>query len=516
MNFRHKLIVVSLLSTLLCSASYSSNTIDLEKINQQREINMVLKQRKQKSTTATNNTSEAATLSVLYCYHPADLIEGSAIIHIPQSGFTPVSIGPLDDTLFPKTFNERKDLSRVWRGKPSESTVVWNEKQQKYMPITTGLWLKREYIIAPNKNIPLYSHTEAYLSAIQLTSGSGFLSLVTDKQNFSFTINPSFSPSFPPPLNASKLLNEDKLADPLAQYAYNTVSVNEGYTPEDCIKKIQNMHDTNSPLIANTSFSDLPSIPLMVHTLWLSNDEFSDQRVHWLATSMNSCNAENGWQHILWVLNRTTEIEAIKNRLRDFGLKTETNVEIKEFSELNSSYQTQISNLAEQRDFSSASHIASFEILNKFGGVVRSTGLEILHNLAHYNRSFDLYLGLDQVTTYLPATELMASIPGHPIIQKTLELIQRNLNTLSCPSYLTEIPSDINASDALSGSVILGTAIMNTTSTLRDIVLPARIFCSILKADSKGEAPTSYADAHVTLCPDVMAVNHSTRYGGTH
>ena len=487
-----------------CVASSADNS-GLE-IAQKRELNMVLAQRKSKQPVMIENTTgQPVSFLVTCCLHASEIKDDTQTSNIdandcpflinPSDPFGSINVNAFDETLFPIYPAQNKNVMTAAVKNPTESTA---------------LWLQREYTIKAGESLKLIPHEFSYLSRIKLNTPSTTVRLDTLKNgNFKLTVIGDFKPFYPVSPGATDFSDlASKRSLPLIDFFKSTVCPAEGFVPAAYIQKLQDLYDMHASLINTTSFSAATRISLIMHSVWPSDDAYSEQHIKWLLTSMQSCKPSNGWKHIMWVKGGAA-LSQLNDQLHELGLDPAASIEIKDIKEIVSPLQTNIAELIQSGDFVGASRLLRLVLLNQNGGVFRGADVEVLHDLAHYHRAFDLYTGLDHDTAFLPAMGILAAAPNHPTIAAALALIQRNLAPTQRPAYVSAAPQDADVATLTCGGAVLATAIMKSDSVLNDIVLPPRILCPMIAPGSTG-----YPDASVRLFPDVMAINHSKRYGG--
>jgi len=80
--------------------------------------------------------------------------------------------------------------------------------------------------------------------------------------------------------------------------------------------------------------------------------------------------------------------------------------------------------------YAKASDMLRLIVINKYGGIYQDLDYEIYQpdKVINYMKAFDLFLGFDNEYVAYIGNAFIASHKNHPVINKALELVQRNLN----------------------------------------------------------------------------------------
>lgn len=169
----------------------------------------------------------------------------------------------------------------------------------------------------------------------------------------------------------------------------------------------------------STSSADAQhKIPLMTHT-FLSTKKtagaalLSEDQKQWFATSID---ALPEWQHILWVTEDPTSISP-----EDLG-NLAGRVEVRSIDAFSLPCVAEINKLLEFGLNKHASAMFRYAVLAKQGGVVRDLDTEIMQDLTPLNSMFLFYAGFDLFQRI--DSRFIASMPGHPVIRKALDLVK--------------------------------------------------------------------------------------------
>ncbi len=138
-------------------------------------------------------------------------------------------------------------------------------------------------------------------------------------------------------------------------------------------------------------------IPRIIHQIWLGSDV--PQKFHEM---MNSWKGWKGWTYILWT---DKDVESLNLYNRD-------------------SYEKAY-NFGERAD------ILRYELLKKFGGLYVDVDFACLDPefFQFANQQYDFYVGIEPIE-HEPISccnALMASAPGHPLIQKIVRGVEKNI-----------------------------------------------------------------------------------------
>lgn len=158
-------------------------------------------------------------------------------------------------------------------------------------------------------------------------------------------------------------------------------------------KKFEALYNQHIPLL--TQDKNAPTrIPKIVHQIWLGG-EVPEEFVLWMSTWMNM----EGWEYKLW---RDSDVEK-------FSLH---NKELYENA----------------KDYGEKADILRYEILFQEGGLYVDVDFENVRPdlFDQLNKSFDFYAGLEPMEHRQPVNSpivgnaIIASIPGHPILEKVI------------------------------------------------------------------------------------------------
>lgn len=184
-------------------------------------------------------------------------------------------------------------------------------------------------------------------------------------------------------------------------------------------------------------------IPAISHRIWLTADTMPKEipevdLKHVINTIKLMNNSFFKWQHIIWTNKPAIKLSSLK-RLKDYG------VEIMDIAllgkELN---QKNLEIMLSKNSFSEASDLIRYLALKKYGGVYVDTDFELLKPIDNLMQQFDFiaaehlyyYYSNDSAFDTLGSAFIAASA-SNPIIIKTVEIIERNLNVKNLPKYIS-------------------------------------------------------------------------------
>jgi mannosyltransferase OCH1-like enzyme len=175
-------------------------------------------------------------------------------------------------------------------------------------------------------------------------------------------------------------------------------------------------------------------IPLITHKVWVTSDDkpvsLPNYYLRWLENSIKHNKVEDGWVHYLWIES--------KDKLPELAQKLENHpyIKVKELKDLDHEFVT--GNLYKEaikkKKFGKASDIIRLELLRLFGGYYLDTDYELFQSLKPYSKAYDLIMGVEPMSVLL-CNAFMGARPDHPVINKSLEMIQRNHST-EAPNYI--------------------------------------------------------------------------------
>lgn len=151
-------------------------------------------------------------------------------------------------------------------------------------------------------------------------------------------------------------------------------------------------------LPSKTKYQEAPIIPKVIHQIWLGKNPIPKNYQYYASTWKKF---HPTWEYKLW-----TEKDIVNENFGSMDLYY-----------LAGSYQ-------ERAD------IIRYEILKKYGGVYVDTDIECLSSYDELNHKYDFFAGMEspvinKFVVSIP-NSLIGSIPGHPVIEKTIEDLRKN------------------------------------------------------------------------------------------
>lgn len=200
-----------------------------------------------------------------------------------------------------------------------------------------------------------------------------------------------------------------------------------------------------------------PRIPKVIHQIWLGSpvpEKFKEFQESWQKLHPD-------WTYKLWTDEDVKHMKLYNRVLYDASI-----------------------NYGEKSD------ILRYEILYREGGVYADFDYECLKPLDLFNHCYDFYIGIQPLDTYKVqlGIGLIGSIPGHPLLKKTIEGIRRNATVQivfrTGPGHFT------NIFHAYAG-----------TGKTRDVAMPASYFYprgyeQLQSLRREWQKPESYAVHH--------------------
>ncbi|MDP3532621.1 MAG: glycosyltransferase [Alphaproteobacteria bacterium] len=206
----------------------------------------------------------------------------------------------------------------------------------------------------------------------------------------------------------------------------------------------QKLYDENNfgTLLKNdkNALNGEPRIPLITHKIWLTNpnkpSEMPDKYTEWYENTIKFNKPIDGWRHILWIqdrklLPRTVELAEESGNIEVIELTDDILDQLK-------NKEVFLKSIA-QNKFAMAADTLRVELLNVYGGIYLDTDYEGFHSFKGLNALYDFY-GAIEPMSHVIGNAILAAKPHHPVVEKMVELIGRNLSRDKRPDYL--IPKD--------------------------------------------------------------------------
>jgi hypothetical protein len=230
------------------------------------------------------------------------------------------------------------------------------------------------------------------------------------------------------------------------------------------MKFFKRLYDKNLSFLENPS--DTPTIPKVVHFIWLGPREFPKSSVNHIKSWIDK---HPGWTFKFWTdLDRPVpHIKMQKVLIQEIHLPR-----------LLSCYYN-------SDNFGEKSEILRYEILNLEGGVYVDHDVQCLQALDSLNESFDFYCGLEVPdrsilsSSIFPSTHLIASKPHHPAIESSLDWLKKKWDQLGSAYPGAEASCVINRVKHRSFSAFYeGIMQKIDRNGQKDIVFPSSFFSS--------------------------------------
>lgn len=213
-------------------------------------------------------------------------------------------------------------------------------------------------------------------------------------------------------------------------------------------------------------------IPLVTHKIWVTSDanpkDPSPQYIKWLENSIEHNMPSQGWTHYFWIESKEKLPKLAKL------LENHPTITLRELKDLDTAkfltgdlYKTSI----KENKFGKATDIIRLELLRMFGGYYLDTDYELFQSLLLYSKAYDMIVGLEPMSVYLCNAFIGAS-PNHPVINKALEMIKRNLSK-NAPDYVKNAPNNGFKTIVETGPFMFTIAFaLAADKGTKDIVLP--------------------------------------------
>ncbi len=246
-------------------------------------------------------------------------------------------------------------------------------------------------------------------------------------------------------------------------------------------------------------------IPLVTHKIWVTSDDLpkdpSPQYIKWLESSIaNNNEPSSGWKHYFWIES--------KKKLPKLAalLEGHPTIILRELSEVSTQFKTAdlYKEAIRERKFGKATDIIRLELLGIFGGFYLDTDYELFQSLIPYAKAYHMIVGLEPMSAYL-CNAFIGSCPNHPVINRALAMITRNLST-QAPDYVKNAPDNGFKTIVETGPAMFtfAFALAGGLEEYTDIVLPPQMlypaqsdtYPSKQVVVPRGKIPASALGAH--------------------
>lgn len=171
---------------------------------------------------------------------------------------------------------------------------------------------------------------------------------------------------------------------------------------------------------------DMPlreGIPLITHTIWFTSllkPKFPCDEAFLMY--QQTIKRLKGWRHILWVAHLGIDSELEKNPTGSDDINA--CVEVKSFvSEFGQDPYFSLLHNATALHYAQQSDWGRLLILKKYGGVYRDTDIRFLLDVRDLHQMCQFYAGLEGGDASVLGNAVIGSVPNHPILQQTLDII---------------------------------------------------------------------------------------------
>lgn len=226
--------------------------------------------------------------------------------------------------------------------------------------------------------------------------------------------------------------------------------------------------------------SSVTKIPQVIHQIWVGPHPFPEKRKK---LSLQWQKYHPHWKYKLWTDRDLQDF--------DFSLRDLYN---------------------ESTNFGQKADLLRYEILYKYGGLYLDIDFECVKPFDELNQKYHFYAGLHPphgiITPDHPVevgNALIGSIPGHPIIKETIELVRERWSLIKNNSIV-----DSNWKVIFQTMYPLRDAIINKGKdrNLKNIVLPATYFFPTLPDKIRYLNNLSPDQAFSQVKPETIAIHH--------
>ncbi|MCT4634977.1 MAG: hypothetical protein N4A31_01845, partial [Rickettsiales bacterium] len=176
-------------------------------------------------------------------------------------------------------------------------------------------------------------------------------------------------------------------------------------------------------------------IPYILHQIWLTSPESpkeireQDLKIS-LETHETFAKAPVQWQQIIWTNDKNLFPKTVKV-LEDNGIQVKS---IYEHQDELASFEI-IENLIAQQKWGMASDALRYVLVNEFGGVYADLNFNFNRDTTDEAHKYNYFT--QEFSSYYIDNFFFAASPNHPIIQKIVEMVERNI--VNPPEYIANI-----------------------------------------------------------------------------
>jgi mannosyltransferase OCH1-like enzyme len=216
----------------------------------------------------------------------------------------------------------------------------------------------------------------------------------------------------------------------------------------DLINACRRIYESNK--VDTSSVTGTTRIPLIVHQIWLGSP-FPEKYKHWQKTWQSI----PGWKYKLWTDEDIKKLKLVNKDLYEMS-----------------------------KNYGQRSDIARVEILNTFGGLYVDVDFECVNPqfFTMLNKAYDFYAGIEplDVHKFSINNALMASVPGHPILNGYIKDVRSRWHTPVVTQKRKKTQQGVPFSKqivGMTGPVFFTSIVKKYVGTgYKDIVLPPTFF----------------------------------------
>ncbi len=240
-------------------------------------------------------------------------------------------------------------------------------------------------------------------------------------------------------------------------------------------------------------------IPPILHVIWFTSaDNPREISQHNIDKILN--NAEmlqlNGqpWKLILWT-NDHTLIPNTTEQLKEF--------EVKHFDEVTFSNPVIRQNLVKAikaKDYGIASDHLRYPVLKEYGGLYTDVDQKFFGSLDKFMKTYHLFSNLEAAEFNFISNGVVAAVPNHPIIDKALEAIERNMVIQENTPNYAKYPCNLFEKSVLaSGPGMWSATFYNNAHQkgMKDIVFDRHVLCGGTQAKDHDPLDENYNSTNI-------------------
>lgn len=180
-----------------------------------------------------------------------------------------------------------------------------------------------------------------------------------------------------------------------------------------------------------------PKMPYIVHHIWLTHPssprEVRDEDIaNVVATKELFAKGEAQWEHIVWMNNPKLIPDSV-SKLEEAGIEVKSIYDYKD--ELKIFWL--IEKLIDEKDWGKASDALRYVLVEHFGGVYADLNFIFERDVMAEVHKYNFFIPSESQLTLVMENNFFGSSAKHPILERVIELVQRNLTTP--PAYIGDI-----------------------------------------------------------------------------